>query len=74
MADLLVVVELEAVPGITKGIRPGLFLGQNKLLMYVKKKKAKSILIFKYHMSQMECPSKNEHLQLSTGFHVINLI
>ena len=40
MADLLVVVELEAVPGITKGIRPGLFLGHNKLLMYRQEKKA----------------------------------
>ena len=40
MADLLVVVELEAVPGITKGIRPGLFLRHNKLLMYRQEKKA----------------------------------
>ena len=47
MADLLVVVELEAVPGITKGIRPGLFLGHNKLLMYRQEKRARNRFFFK---------------------------
>ena len=46
MADLLVVVELEAVPGITKGIRPGLFLCHNKLLMYSQEKKATNRFFF----------------------------